>query len=142
MPPWKRGSPVRVNNFQNTMKKLEEYDRAQDDHDFNAKKPLAYWAVVAANNTNILMEKFKEQRWEILRDGDKVEILSLKPNDHHIDSVAVRVGETYIPEWFRDLPFDDAAHETKLIDQKLQNVFGGLGWDFGSREHSGYDIFS
>jgi DNA polymerase elongation subunit (family B) len=140
-PPWKRGSPVRLNNFLVTCMKLDEFDKSQDDQDVLAKKPQAYWACVAARNTNLLMEKFNEPRWEKLRDGDKVEILYLKPNDLRVDLVAIRVGEDYIPDWFKLLPFDDRAHEQKLIDQKLSNVFGGLGWEFSPRDHTGYDIF-
>ena len=35
-----------------------------------------------------------------------------------------------IPNWFKDLPFDNAAHERKLITKKMNNIFGSLGWDF------------
>lgn len=142
LPPWKRGSPVRVHNMQRTNDKLDRYEEAKDKHDFNTKKPLAYFAVVAARQTNFLMQKFNEQRWEPLKDGDKIEVLSLAAgNVFGFEHVAVRVGEDYIPEWFRELPFDDAAHEKKLIDQKLENVFGSLGWDFGPRDHFGFQIF-
>jgi DNA polymerase elongation subunit (family B) len=142
LPAWKRGSPVRVHNLKTTIDKLAQYDSAQDKHDFTVKKPLAYWAVVASHNTNILMSRFKEERWESIKDGDKVEILYLQSgNEYGMETVAIRVGEEYIPEWFKALPFDDAAHEQKLIDQKLDNTFGGLGWEFAPREHTGWDIF-
>lgn len=140
---WKRGSPVRVKNLQTSQHLMAEFDKARDAHDFQTKKPLIYWAIVAAANTNNLMDKFDERRWEKLRDGDKVEILYLRPdNQYGIDSVAIRVQEDYIPEWFKELPFDDQAHEKKLIDQKLDNVFGSLGWEFAPRDHTGYDIFT
>ena len=142
MESWQRGSPVRLHNLEVTNDKLDRFADAQEDHDFSAKKPLAYYAVMAARNTNILMQKFRENRWESLKDGDKVEILSLQQgNEYRMDAVALRVGEEYVPKWFQSLPFDDNAHEQKLIDQKLLNVFGGLGWDFEPRDHSGFDIF-
>ncbi len=87
------------------------------------------------------MEKFKEPRWERLRDGDKVDVLRLLPNDYNMEVVAIRVGENWVPEWFQNLLFDDGYHENKLIDQKLDNVFGGLNWDFSPRDHAGWDIF-
>lgn len=141
MNPWRRGSPVRLNNFAVTCIRLEQFDKALDDQDFTTKKPPAYWACVAARNTNILMDVYGEQRWEKLRDGDKVEILYLSPNDHQVDLVAIRVGEDYVPDWFRELPFDNEAHEHKMVDQKLENVFGALGWEFSPRDHNGYDLF-
>jgi len=142
MEPWKRGSPVRLHNLETTNEKLDQYAEAQENQDFGTKKPLSYFAVVAARNTNSLMKKFSENRWELLKDGDKVEVLSLKPdNEYGMESVAVAVGADYVPSWFKSLPFDDEAHEQKLIDQKIENIFGGLGWDFSARDHSGYDIF-
>jgi DNA polymerase elongation subunit (family B) len=141
IPAWKRGSPVRLNNFQVTCKKIEEFEKAQEDHDFSAKKPLSYYAVIAAKNTNALMDLYREQRWEKLREGDKIEILSLLKNDYGIEKVAIRVGEDYVPEWFKALPFDDNFHEKRQIDQKLDNIFGALNWNFDSVDHNGYSIF-
>jgi DNA polymerase elongation subunit (family B) len=141
-PSWKRGSPVRLNKLQTSTGLMHQFDKERDAHNFGTKKPQIYWAVQAAANTNTLMDKFKEPRWEKLRDGDKVEVLYLKPeNEYGLGSVAIRVGEEYVPEWFKALPFDDEAHEHKLIDQKLGNIFGSLGWDFSPRDHTGYSIF-
>jgi hypothetical protein len=143
LPPWKQGSPVRVHNLQTSDAAIDEYIRRLGDPSVESKKPQIYYAVMAAINTNFLMEKFKEQRWDSIKDGDKVDVLYLKPgNEYNLDSVAIRVGEDYIPDWFSELPFDIDAHERKLIDQKLENTFGGLGWQFAPRDHEGWDIFS
>lgn len=153
MDPWRRGSPVRLNNLMVTNVKLDAYFASFDSDGANAladlsvlelltKKPPAYWSCMASRNTNALMDTYGEQRWEKLRDGDKVEILYLRENDHRFDVVAIRVGEDYVPEWFRSLPFDDEAHEHKMVDKKLANVFGALGWEFAPRDHTGYDIFT
>jgi DNA polymerase elongation subunit (family B) len=139
IPSWKRGSPIRLKKLQVSSEIMKNYD--DDDDGLDDKKPNIYYVVNAANNTNLLAKRFGETRWEPLKDGDKVEFLYLKTNEYNMNSVAIRVGEDYIPEWFRNLPFDDETHETKLIDQKLENFFGGLGWDFTSRDHEGYDIF-
>ncbi len=143
LPSWKQGSPVRVRNLHASNESLEKYDKALDDQDFSAEKPLIYYAVTAAKNTNILMKRFKEQRWELLKDGDKVDFLYLQPgNEYRMDAVAVRSGEEWVPDWFKNLPFDNRAHEIKLIDKKLDNTFGGLNWDFSARDHDGHSIFT
>lgn len=137
--PWKQGSPVRVHNLYTTNIILDNFEKSGD---VIAKKPQVYYAVQAARNTNKLMERFKEQRWDSIKDGDKIDVLYLKPgNPYQIDSIAIRVGEEHIPDWFIELPFDTNAQEKKMIDQKLDNTFGSLGWEFGPREHEGYDLF-
>lgn len=139
MPPWKQGSPVRVHNLYTSNIIMDNFNERDDG---TGKKPLIYYAVQAARNTNMLMERFKETRWEPLKDGDKVDVIYLKPGNHYkVDSIAIRVGEEHIPDWFVELPFDTDAQEKKLIDQKLDNTFGSLGWEFGPRDHEGYDIF-
>lgn len=141
MPSWKKGSPIRVNKLQIGTKFMNDYDDAINRNDFSVKKPQVYWVVAAAANTNRLIEEFKEDRWDKIHDGDKVNVLFLKPNNHNIERVAIRVNEEYIPQWFQELQFDDEAHEKKLIDKKLQNIFGGLNWEFEERNHTGYTIF-
>ena len=37
-----------------------------------------------------------------------------------------------ISEWFTELPFDDNAMETTVIDGKIDNLLGVLGWDLDS----------
>ena len=77
------------------------------------------------------MEEESETRWDYIRDGDKIYVLSLKDNPWDYTSVAMRVDETHVPDWFKELPFDDMKHEQKLIDKKLDNVIGSiLGWTF------------
>ena len=38
----------------------------------------------------------------------------------------------YMPQWFKDLPFDDGLMETTVIDEKLENLIGVLEWDISS----------
>ena len=131
MDPWRRGTPCRVSKLVVNARKLRNYERANAEGNIDIKKPTPHFSVTAANNTNILMEHFKEHRWDIIRDGDKIEVLYLRPNDFEMKSVAIKVGESYVPEWFQSLPFDDIRHEYKLIDKKLDNVVGIiLDWKF------------
>jgi hypothetical protein len=37
-----------------------------------------------------------------------------------------------LPQWFRDLPFDDAEMEATVIDNKIDNLLGVLDWDLAA----------
>jgi hypothetical protein len=37
-----------------------------------------------------------------------------------------------LPAWFRELPFDDTEMEATVVDQKLDNLLGVLGWDLAA----------
>lgn len=64
-----------------------------------------------------------------ITDGAKVVVCKLKDNPLGYTSIAYPVDEEHLPDWFKDLPFDDKAMEEGLIDQKLKNLFGVLDWD-------------
>jgi hypothetical protein len=49
-------------------------------------------------------------------------------------SVAYPVDELRLPQWFKDLPFNDAEMEQTIIDNKLDNLIGVLAWDIRSTE--------
>ena len=127
--PWFRGLPGRVKNLTKATNALTAFKKRSTQ--IGAKKPFVHYKTKSAYNTNLLMEIHDEQRWDKLRDGDKIELLYLKSNPEGIDAVAIRTGETYIPDWFKELPFDDIKMEEKLIDDRLSNVVGSiLDWDF------------
>jgi hypothetical protein len=42
------------------------------------------------------------------------------------------VDELRLPQWFKDLPFNDAEMENSVIDEKLGNLIGVLEWDISS----------
>ena len=67
-----------------------------------------------------------------ITDGAKVIVCKLKANPLEYSSVAYPVDELRLPEWFKELPFDDATMETTVIDEKLGNLIGVLDWDISS----------
>ena len=141
MDPWQRGTPCRVSNLKTSSRLLTNYEMAVADGHF-VKKPHVHWTVVAANNTNALMQQHDEHRWDFIRDGDKCEVLYLLPNPTGLKSVAIKVGENYVPDWFKELPFDDTRHEQKLIDKKLENVVGSiLDWSFAPVQDNQDSVF-
>lgn len=130
MNPWERGSPGRVSKLTIGTRKRDMYQEAMEEGIVGVKKPVLHYSVTAASNTNQLIESNQETRWDKIRDGDKIEVLYLLPNLYNIDNIAIKVEENYIPTWFKELPFDNDKHEKKLIDKKLENIFGVLKWRF------------
>jgi hypothetical protein len=112
-------------------KKLDAYERAIESGFVGVKKPRTHWSVPASRNTNILIDRFDEKALDYVRDGDKAEILYLLPNEYDFRTVAIKVDEVYVPEWFKELPFDNEKHERKLVYRKMQNVVGDImDWEF------------
>jgi hypothetical protein len=61
-------------------------------------------------------------------DGMKVIVCKLKQNPIGYTSVAYPTDESHIPQWFKDLPFDDGEMEETIVDQKVENLLGVLEW--------------
>ena len=80
--------------------------------------------VRAGFNYNQLRDMHKDNFTKAISDGDKCIVCKLKPNALGMTSVARPTDETQIPQWFKDLPFDDAGMEEVSIDQKVENLLG------------------
>jgi hypothetical protein len=65
-------------------------------------------------------------------DGMKVIVCKLKSNALGWTSIAYPTDELHLPQWFRELPFDDGAMQTTVIDGKISNLLDVLNWDLGS----------
>ena len=46
-----------------------------------------------------------------------------------LTSIAYPVDQLILPQWFKDLPFDDEGMIEALITKKIDNLLGVLGWD-------------
>ena len=78
-----------------------------------------------------------------IQDGFKVVVCKLRPNPSGMTSVAYPVDQLQLPDWFKSLPFDNDAMEIALIDKKISNLLGVLGWDLTDRKDSTFDdLFS
>jgi hypothetical protein len=62
-------------------------------------------------------------------DGQKVIVCKLRANPLGMKSVAYPTDELHIPQWFKDLPFDEGEMETTIIGNKVDNLLGVLDWD-------------
>jgi DNA polymerase elongation subunit (family B) len=116
-PPWEKGTPKRVNN-------LTKYTA----NEIKLGKANMPGHVRAAMNWNSLKRMNSDNYCMQIVDGMKVIVCKLKPNPIGYTSVAYPTDETHIPQWFKDLPFDDNMMESTIVDQKVENLLGVLEW--------------
>ncbi len=139
--PWKRGAPQRIKNLTGKSRELARYEEKMEKNQ-KADKPLVHYSLKAAMNTNKLIKYHEDMHWDQIRDGDKIEIIKLRRNEMGYDTVAIKVGEDHIPEWFKELPFDVKGMEEKMFDRKLSNTLGViLDWDFTAEDNYGDKVF-
>lgn len=117
---WTKGSPKSVN-------KLTYYG----DLEANSKTGKANMPghVRAALNYNYLRRVNGDNYSMKIVDGMKVIVCKLKQNALGFTSVAYPTDELRLPQWFVELPFDDSEMERTLVDEKIENLLGVLGWD-------------
>lgn len=133
---WTKGSPKSVN-------KLTYYG----DLEAGSKTGKANMPghVRAALNYNYLRRVNSDNYSMKIVDGMKVIVCKLKQNPLGFTSVAYPTDELRLPQWFCDLPFDDQEMERTLVDEKIENLLGVLGWDLRSNTDTNStfdDLFS
>ena len=131
-PAWFKGTPKRVNN----LTKYTEMERVQG----RANLP---GHVRAALNWNTLKRMHSDNYSMEIVDGMKTIVCKLRPNPMGYTSVGYPTDENRLPQWFRDLPFDDGLMETTIVDQKVENLLGILNWNISANTDikSGFDSF-
>jgi DNA polymerase elongation subunit (family B) len=120
-PGWEKGSPKRANN-------ITEYASKEK----KAGKANMPGHVRASLNWNTLKRMMDDKYSMNIVDGMKVIVCKVKDNPMSFTSVAYPVDELRLPQWFKDLPFNDGEMETTVIDEKLENLIGVLEWDISS----------
>ena len=116
-PAWEKGTPKRVNN-------LTKYT-ADEARLGKANMP---GHVRAAMNWNNLRKMHSDNYSTSIVDGMKTIVCKLKDNPLGYTSVGYPTDELLIPQWFKDLPFDQDAMESTIVDQKVENLLGVLEW--------------
>ena len=118
---WEKGSPKRANNISSS--------RDKEKKDGKTNMP---GHVRAGLNWNTLKRMNDDKYSMSVIDGAKVIVCKLKSNPMGYTSVAYPVDELRLPQWFKDLPFDDAEMENTVIDEKLDNLIGVLEYDLSA----------
>ena len=124
-PAWEKGSPKRVNN-------LTKYS-AEEKKLGRANMP---GHVRAAMNWNSMKKMNSDNYSQSIIDGMKTIVCKLKANPLNWTSIGYPTDELHIPQWFKDLPFDDAAMEATVVDQKIDNLLHVLAWDLAQETNT------
>jgi len=120
-PAWEKGSPKRVNN-------LTKYGR-EEERLGKANMPGHVRAALNWNN----MRRMNSDNYSMqIIDGMKTIVCKLRSNPLGWTSIGYPTDELHLPEWFRELPFDDSEMEATVVDQKLDNLLGVLNWDLAT----------
>jgi len=117
-PAWEKGTPKRVNN-------LTKYG----DAELKEGRANMPGHVRAALNWNTMRRMNSDNYSMQIIDGMKTIVCKLKSNALGWTSIGYPTDEMHLPQWFRDLPFDDSLMETTIIDSKVSNLLGVLNWD-------------
>ena len=120
-PGFEKGSPKRVNN-------LTKYGKEEE----RLGKTNMPGHVRAALNWNNLRKMNSDNYSMSIVDGMKTIVCKLKSNALGWTSIGYPTDEMHLPQWFKDLPFDDAEMEATVIDGKVDNLLGVLDWDLAS----------
>jgi hypothetical protein len=124
-PAWEKGSPKRVNNLTMYSKKEEREGRANmPGH------------VRAGMNWNTMKKMNSDNYSQSIIDGMKTIVCKLKPNPLNWTSIGYPTDEMHLPQWFKELPFDDALMEATVVDQKIDNLLHVLQWDLASETNT------
>jgi hypothetical protein len=129
LPAWEKGSPKRINN----LTKYTALEIAAQQKGLNARLP---GHVRAGLNYNNLRKLNGDNFTTPIIDGSKAVVCKLKDNPMGITSVARPTDENNIPQWFKDLPFDEAGMTESVVTQKIENLLGVLGWDLSIRTNT------
>jgi DNA polymerase elongation subunit (family B) len=118
LPSWEKGSPKRVNN-------LTKYT-AMYEKDTKADLP---GHVRAAVNWNVLRKMNNDNYSTKVIDGAKTIVCKLLTNPLGITSIAYPTDEAHLPDWFKELNFDDNEMMSVNVDKKVDNLLGVLNWN-------------
>lgn len=124
-PGYEKGSPKRANNIQAYQREEAKLGKANmPGH------------VRASINWNTLKRMNGDKYSQEIVDGMKVIVCKVRANPLGYTSVAYPTDELRLPQWFRELPFDDNAMEEVIIDNKLDNLIGVLNYDIQSTKQN------
>lgn len=130
---WEKGSPKRVNKLTKHTAIFNKTGKCGVGH---AKAAIHYNMLRKVNSDNYSME---------ISDGQKCIVCKLRNNPMGITSIAYPTDESRLPDWFKELPFDDNAMEDAIVDKKIENLFGVLEWniaDFTDTRSTFNSLFS
>ena len=144
LPAWEKGTPKRANNVTMYTGRMMQQAKVPSNirlHKLDAlenenKSTMIPGHVRASINWNNLKQANSDAYSLPITDGMKVIVCKLKNNPMGYTSVAYPTDELNLPQWFKDLPFDDDLMEETVVDKKVKNVLSPMGFDLGRTTQS------
>ena len=143
--PWKKGMPKRANNITKYTKKYNKQIKGPEQNmrlykleklKEEPENKMIPGHVRASINYNNLKFANSDNYSLTIMDGAKVVVCRLKNNPMNYTSISYPTDELNLPQWFKDLPFDEDAMEGAVLDKKMHNVLGVMGWDLSRANNS------
>jgi hypothetical protein len=133
MPAWEKGSPKSVNKLTMYANRAASSVQKMDSKLFKTGTATGDTNmpghVRASLNWNYLRNVHGDNYSMAITDGARVAVCKLRDNALKMTSIAYPTDELRVPEWFKELPFDHDDMDRVLVDEKVENMIGALGWD-------------
>ena len=144
LPAWEKGTPKRANNvtmYSGRMLQQSKVSSSMRLHKLEALEQQGQSSMIpghvrASINWNNLKEAYSDAYSLPITDGMKVIVCKLKNNAMGYTSVAYPTDELNLPQWFKDLPFDEELMEETVVDKKVKNVLSPMGFDLDKTTQS------
>lgn len=143
MEPWLKGMPKRVNNLTMYGEKLAKQRRVETRNyklkrltDQAPANNMIPGHVRASINWNEIKDAMSDNYSMTITDGMKVIVCKLKSNAMGYTSIAYPTDELHLPDWFKQMPFDDDSMEESVLNKKIKNVLGAMNWDLDRMNES------
>lgn len=119
-PAWEMGTPKKVNN-------LTKYTKLYNEKK-GQKGVTIPGHVAGAIQWNKLKIFHKDNYSMNIQDGQKTIWCRLKDNPLGYTSIGYPIDEPHLPEWFKNLPFDEEHMLDTIVDKKVDNLLGVMKW--------------
>jgi hypothetical protein len=144
-PGWEKGAPKKVSKLSEYAAKLDAINKKGVSDPLKRKEKAKLnmpGHVLASMNWNRMLDLMNDRYSMRINDSARIIVCNLLNNRYGFKSIAYPVDENQLPNWFLELPFDHRDMETKIIDNKLDNLLGVLGWDLtDTKELTGNGFF-
>jgi DNA polymerase elongation subunit (family B) len=142
-PGWEKGSPKKVSDLSVHADDLAQLNkRGLSGRAVKAKKSTTPQQVQASLNYHALCDIHNDRYAMRITDSARIIVCKLLANSYAMNCIAYPIDELQLPSWFKKLPFDHVAMEDTIIDMKLSNLVGVLGWDLSlTKERAAADLF-
>jgi len=133
MPAWLKGTPKRVNKLTHYYNSEYMIDPKTGDEVYKGKSNMPGHVRAAINYNR--MRRMNGDRYSMeIMDGMKTIVCKLKDNPLGLTSIGYPTDETRLPEWYKELPFDNDTMEEGIITKKISNLLGVMNWDLAKAE--------